>query len=213
MGSNELRIGHRVIGTGQAPLVIAEMSGNHNQSLARALELIEAAARCGAHAVKLQTYTADTMTLDSDQGDFFIRDPKSLWQGKRLYALYQEAHTPWEWHEALFRRGQELGLLVFSTPFDHTAVDFLESLNTPCYKIASFENTDLPLIRKVAATGKPLIVSTGMASLAELDELVTTGARRGLPGARPAQVHQHLSGVARKLQPADDSAPAGDVRL
>lgn len=179
MGEKEIRFGHRAVGQGHPPLVIAEMSGNHNQSLERALLLVEEAARCGAHALKLQTYTADTMTLDSNQGDFFISDPKSLWHGKSLHALYREAYTPWEWHEALFRRGRELGLIVFSTPFDETAVDFLESLGAPAYKIASFENTDLPLVRKAAATGKPLIVSTGMATLAELDELVTAARGAG----------------------------------
>lgn len=176
---SEIRIGHRVVGRGHSPLVIAEMSGNHNQSLARALEIVEAAARAGAHALKLQTYTADTMTLDSSQGDFFIHDPGSLWRGKSLHALYQEAHTPWDWHEPLFRRCRELGMLAFSTPFDETAVDFLERLDVPAYKIASFENTDLPLIRRVAATGKPMIVSTGMATLAELAELVSTARSAG----------------------------------
>ncbi len=176
---SELRIGHRFVGRGHAPLVVAEMSGNHNQSLTRALAIVEAAARAGAHALKLQTYTADTMTLDSEQGDFFIRDPGSLWRGKSLHALYQEAHTPWDWHEAIFRRGRELGMVVFSTPFDETAVDFLESLDVPAYKIASFENTDLPLIRRVAATGKPMIVSTGMATLTEIAELVSTARAAG----------------------------------
>lgn len=175
----EIRIGHRIVGRGHAPLVVAEMSGNHNQSLSRAMEIVEAAARAGAHALKLQTYTADTMTLDSDQGDFRVSDPGSLWTGRSLHGLYEEAHTPWEWHEALFRRGRELGLVVFSTPFDETAVDFLESLDAPAYKIASFENTDLPLIRRVAATGKPMLVSTGMATLAELWELVSTARAAG----------------------------------
>src|SRR5690606_37280822 len=117
-------------------------------------------------------YTADTMTLDIDTDEFFIADPKSLWKGESLYKLYQQAYTPWEWHEPLFRRAQELGIVAFSTPFDESAVDFLERLDVPCYKIASFENTDIPLIRKVAETGKPLIMSTGMASIAELDESV-----------------------------------------
>jgi N-acetylneuraminate synthase len=176
---NEIHIGQHIIGPGRTPFVVAEMSGNHNQSLDRALQIVEAAARSGAHALKLQTYTADTMTLDSSQPDFQITDPSSLWHGKSLHALYQEAYTPWDWHEALFRRGRELGLVVFSTPFDETAVDFLEQLGAPAYKIASFENTDLPLVRKVAATGKPLIVSTGMATLAELDELVRTARAAG----------------------------------
>lgn len=167
-----LTIAGRLIGREAPPFIIAEMSGNHNRSLDRALAIVEAAAAAGAHALKIQTYTADTMTLDCSEGDFFISDPNSLWQGKSLYALYQEAHTPWDWHKPIFARATELGMIAFSTPFDDTAVDFLESLDVPCYKIASFENTDLPLIRKVAATGKPMIISTGMASLAELDETV-----------------------------------------
>lgn len=154
------------------PMVIAEMSGNHNQSLDRAFAIVDAAAKAGAHALKLQTYTADTMTLDLHEREFRIDDPKSLWAGRSLYSLYQEAHTPWEWHAPIFDRARKLGLLAFSTPFDDTAVDFLETLNVPCYKIASFENTDLPLIRRVAATGKPIIMSTGMATVAELDESV-----------------------------------------
>lgn len=162
----------REIGRHAPPFVIAEMSGNHNQSLSRALEIVEAAAKTGAHALKLQTYTADTMTLDITEGDFFIKDPNSLWHGRSLYELYQEAHTPWEWHQPIFQRCKELGLICFSTPFDATSVEFLESLDAPAYKIASFENVDIPLIRKVAATGKPIIMSTGMATLAELDEAV-----------------------------------------
>jgi pseudaminic acid synthase len=175
----EITIGGRKIGRAHPPLVIAEMSGNHNQSLERALEIVSAAARAGAHALKLQTYTADTMTLNLDSGEFFIDDPESLWQGKSLYELYQLAYTPWEWHGAIFERCRELGLLCFSTPFDESAVDFLEQLQVPCYKVASFENTDLPLIRKIAATGKPMIISTGMASLAELDETVRTARQAG----------------------------------
>lgn len=155
------------------------MSGNHNQSLERALEIVNAAARSGAHGLKLQTYTPDTMTLDLSEGEFFISDEKSLWKGRSLYELYQEAHTPWEWHEPIFKRARELGLVVFSTPFDETAVDFLEDLDVPCYKIASFENADLPLIRKVATTGKPMIISTGMATIAELDETVRTARENG----------------------------------
>lgn len=167
-----IKIENREIGQQYAPFVIAEMSGNHNQSLERALEIVEAAARTGAHALKIQTYTPDTMTLDLDEREFHISDPQSLWAGTSLYKLYGEAYTPWEWHKPIFDRAQRLGLIAFSTPFDATAVDFLESLDVPCYKIASFENTDLPLIRRVAATGKPLIISTGMASVAELDETV-----------------------------------------
>ena len=169
----------RNIGVSRPPFIIAEMSGNHNQSLERALQLVEAAAECGAHALKLQTYTADTMTLDIDEGEFFINDPTSLWAGTSLYKLYQQAYTPWEWHAPIFKRAAEFGIIAFSTPFDDTAVDFLESLNAPCYKIASFENTDLPLIRKVASTGKPMIISTGMASVAELDESVRAARAAG----------------------------------
>lgn len=160
------------IGLGHRPFIITEMSGNHNQSLERALEIVEAAARSGAHALKIQTYMADTMTLNLTGGEFFIDDPNSLWKGKTLHELYHEAYTPWEWHEPIFNRAKELGMIPFSTPFDATAVDFLEDLNVPCYKIASFENTDIPLIRKVASTGKPMIISTGMATVAELDETV-----------------------------------------
>ncbi len=166
------KIGSRQIGLNAPPFVIAEMSGNHNQSLERALAIVEAAAQAGAHALKLQTYTPDTMTLDLDQGEFHIGDPNSLWAGTSLYKLYQEAYTPWEWHQPIFERAKSLGMLAFSTPFDETAVDFLETLDVPAYKIASFENTDIPLIRKVAATGKPMIISTGMANVAELDESV-----------------------------------------
>ncbi|KIH85934.1 pseudaminic acid synthase [Pseudomonas batumici] len=173
------KIGQRLIGPDAPPFIIAEMSGNHNQSLEVALRIVEAAAKAGAHALKLQTYTADTMTLDLDEGEFFIRDPGSLWAGSSLYALYEKAHTPWEWHAPIFARARELGMLAFSTPFDETAVDFLESLDVPAYKIASFENTDLPLIRRVAATGKPLIISTGMASVAELDESVRAARAAG----------------------------------
>lgn len=167
-----IKIAGRVTGKSQPPFVIAEMSGNHNQSLDRALEIVEAAAKTGAHALKIQTYTPETMTLDLDEREFRISDPCSLWSGTSLYKLYGEAYTPWEWHKPIFDRARDLGIIAFSTPFDDTAVDFLESLNVPCYKIASFENTDLPLIRRVAATGKPLIISTGMATVAELDDTV-----------------------------------------
>ncbi|HYD79823.1 MAG TPA: pseudaminic acid synthase [Paucimonas sp.] len=177
--TNDFLIAGRAIGTDHPPFVIAEMSGNHNQSLERALAIVEAAAKAGAHALKIQTYTADTMTLDLDEGEFFISNPDSLWQGKSLYKLYQEAYTPWEWHKPIFDRCRELGMIGFSTPFDETAVDFLESLDVPCYKVASFENTDLPLIRRIARTGKPMIVSTGMASVAELDDTVRAARAAG----------------------------------
>lgn len=170
--SSSISIAGRQIGLNCSPFIIAEMSGNHNQSLARALEIVDAAAATGAHALKLQTYTADTMTLDIKEREFFIEDSNSLWKGRSLYDLYQEAHTPWEWHKPIFDRCRELGMICFSTPFDDSAVEFLEGLDCPCYKIASFENTDIPLIRKVATTGKPMIISTGMATVAELDETV-----------------------------------------
>jgi N-acetylneuraminate synthase len=160
-------------------LIIAELSGNHNGSLGRALELVDAAADSGAHALKIQTYTADTMTLDIRDGDFLISDPRSPWHGRTLYDLYREAHTPWDWHGPIFERARARGMMAFSTPFDATAVDFLESLDVPCYKIASFENTDLPLIRKAASTGKPMIVSTGMATMGEIDALVRAARGQG----------------------------------
>lgn len=174
-----INIAKRQIGKGCRPFVIAEMSGNHNQSLERALRIVDAAAKAGAHALKLQTFTPDTMTLDLKEGEFFITDPNSLWKGQSVYSLYEKAQTPWEWHKPIFDRARELGMLAFSSPFDETAVDFLESLDVPCYKIASFENTDIPLVKKVAATGKPLIISTGMATVAELDETVKTAREAG----------------------------------
>jgi len=164
---------------GQKPFIIAEMSGNHNQSLERALAIVDAAAAAGVDAIKIQTYTADTMTLDIDRGEFFIADQNSLWKGESLYHLYEKAHTPWEWHKPIFDRCKELGIMGFSTPFDDTSVDFLEQLGVPCYKIASFENVDLPLIRKVARTGKPIIVSTGMTTVSELADLVQTARDNG----------------------------------
>ena len=161
------------------PFIIAEMSGNHNHSLERALEIVDAAADSGVDALKLQTYTADTMTIDKSDGEFFIEDANSLWKGESLYSLYQKAYTPWEWHKAIFDRCKEKGIVCFSTPFDFTAVDFLEELDCPIYKIASFENIDIPLIKRVAQTGKPMIISTGMASISELDDLVRTAKENG----------------------------------
>lgn len=155
-----------------SPYVIAEMSGNHNQSLDRALTIVDAAADAGADAIKLQTYTADTMTLDLDEGEFIISDPKSLWVGQSMHQLLEQAHTPWEWHAPIMERAGERGIACFSSPFDESAVDFLETLNVPAYKIASFECVDLPLISKAASTGKPLIISTGMANIAEITEAV-----------------------------------------
>lgn len=174
-----INIGGRLIGPDHPPFVIAEMSGNHNQSLERALEIVEAAAKAGAHAIKLQTYTADTITLNVRGGIFEINDPDSLWTGKNLHDLYEQAHTPWEWHGPIIEKARELGLICFSSPFDETAVDFLEDLDVPAYKIASFENNHLPLIRKAASTGKPLIISSGMATLAELEQAVRTARDAG----------------------------------
>lgn len=174
-----IRILDREIGTHVRPYLIAEMSGNHNQSLDRALAIVDAAAEAGADAIKLQTYTAETMTLDVRAPGFVIDDPGSLWKGRQLYELYEEAHTPWDWHRPIMERAARRGLHCFSTPFDDTAVDFLESLGVPAYKIASFENTDLPLIRRVARTGKPMIISTGMATAAEIDEAVRTARDAG----------------------------------
>lgn len=176
---NVIDISGQKIGLSVPPFVIAEMSGNHNQSLERALEIVEAVAASGAHGLKLQTYTADSMTLPVQTGEFFIDDPDSLWHGRSLHDLYQVASTPWEWHKPIIQRATELGLVCFSTPFDATAVDFLEELGTPCYKIASFENAHIPLIRRVAQTGKPIIMSTGMATIAELDEAVREAREHG----------------------------------
>jgi len=174
-----IQIAGRSIGAHYPPFVIAEMSGNHNQSLDRAFEIVDAAAAAGAHAIKLQTYTADTMTLDRRGGSFEINDPDSLWAGKNLHQLYKLAYTPWDWHKPIMQRAAELGLICFSSPFDETAVDFLEKLNVPAYKIASFENNYLPLIAKAASTGKPLIISTGMATLGELEQAVSTARNSG----------------------------------
>jgi pseudaminic acid synthase len=167
-----MKIGHYEVGSASAPFIIAEMSGNHNKSLDRALEIIRVAAACGAHAIKLQTYTADTITINHKGGLFDIKDETSLWRDRNLYDLYQEAHTPYEWHEAIFNCARENNIICFSTPFDDTAVDLLESLNAPAYKIASFENNHHPLLRRVAKTGKPVIMSTGASTLADLSESV-----------------------------------------
>jgi len=167
------------VGSGQPPYLIAEMSGNHNQSLDRALAIVDAAADAGADAIKLQTYTADTMTLNVRAPGFVIEDANSLWNGRQLYELYDEAHTPWDWHAPIMARARARGLSCFSTPFDDSAVEFLEGLGVPAYKIASFEATDLPLIARVAATGKPLLISTGMASIAEIGQAVDAARAAG----------------------------------
>ncbi len=163
-----------LVGSQTPPMIIAELSGNHGQSLGRALAIVDAAAAAGAHALKLQTYTPETMTLDIDSDAFRITDPQSLWCGRSLYELYGEASTPWEWHDAIMRRARQRGMIAFSTPFDESAVDFLESLDVPCYKIASFEITDMGLLQRVAKTRKPVILSTGLATLCEIDDAVGT---------------------------------------
>ncbi|WP_281630265.1 pseudaminic acid synthase [Vibrio sp. St2] len=167
-----MKIDNLNIGKDKKPFIIAELSGNHNQSLEKALSLIELAKESGADAVKIQTYTADTLTIDCDKDDFQLKDPNSLWHGMSMYELYQIAHTPWEWHQAIFDKCKELEIICFSSPFDTTAVDFLETLGCPCYKIGSTESTEPALLKKVAMTGKPVIVSTGMATIQEIGEIV-----------------------------------------
>ncbi len=176
---NEIKLGERSIGADFPPFVIAELSGNHNQQLDVAMEMVEAAAKAGAHAIKLQTFTADSMTLDVDNEHFVIQEKDSLWQGESLHSLYQKAATPYEWHQPLFDKAKSLGMLAFSSPFDEQAVDFLDDLNVPCFKIASFELTDLPLVGKAASKKKPLIMSTGMASLTEIEQAVNVARLAG----------------------------------
>ncbi len=172
-------LGEHVVGPGQRPLIIAELSGNHNGSLDRALAIVDAVAASGAQALKIQTYRADTLTIDVDAPAFRISDEHGLWSGRSLYELYKEAATPWEWHAPIFERARDHGLIAFSTPFDDMAVDLLEQLEAPIYKIASAELVDLPLIARVARTGKPVILSSGMATLAEIDAAVTTARAHG----------------------------------
>lgn len=179
MINKEILLGNSKIGASSAPFIIAEVSGNHMGSLDRALRIVEEVAKSGAQAIKLQTYTADTMTIDIKENEFFIDDKSSIWNGRTLYELYTEAHTPWEWHAEIFDYAKSLGLIPFSTPFDSSAVDFLEEIGVSLYKIASFENTDLDLIRKVSLTGKPVIISTGMASVAEISDAVSTARGAG----------------------------------
>jgi len=162
-----------------SPFIIAEMSGNHNQSLERALEIVDAAAQSGAHALKIQTYTPDTMTLDLNEGEFMITNKDNIWKGQSRYELYKKAYTPWEWHAPIYERAKKLGIIPFSSPFDESAVDFLETLDNEIYKIASFEIVDIPLIKKTAATGKPLIMSTGMATVEEIAEAVDAAKSSG----------------------------------
>lgn len=175
----DIKIDHHLIGPKHPPFIIAELSGNHNQSLEKAMHILEAAALANVHAIKLQTYTPDTITLKSDREEFQITNKSSLWAGRSLYDLYQEAHLPWEWHKPLFEKAKNLGITIFSTPFDETAVDFLEELDVPCYKIGSNEIVDIPLLRKAAKTQKPILISTGASTLLEIEEAVNAVREEG----------------------------------
>lgn len=200
--STSIQIGRHSVGSDHPPFMIAEVSANHNGSLQRAKQIIEAIAKSGAQAAKLQTYRAQDMTLDLDRDEFLISDPAMPWQGQSLYSLYEQAHTPWEWHEELFDYARSFGLEIFSSPFSEEAVDFLERFNPPCYKIASFENNHLPLIRYVASTGRPVIISCGMADKETIQEAVNTANEAGCRDlillkctsaypASPSEVHLH----------------------
>ena len=203
-----IKLADKIIGEGHPPFIIAEMSGNHNGSLTRALELVRAAAHAGVDCLKFQTYTADTITLDVDRDEFKILDPTSLWNGRDLYSLYHEAHTPWEWHEELFKVAREHGMVAFSSPFDLSAVDFLESLNVKMYKVASFEITHLPLIKRIAQTGKPIIMSTGIASIQDIEIALKTARSAGAKdiillkctSAYPAQAKDANLNTIRDMQ-------------
>lgn len=196
---NEINISGRKIGSNHPPYIIAEMSANHNGSIQNAIRIITEAKSCGADAVKIQTYTPDTITLNSTLPDFLIRE--GLWSGRSLYDLYKEAHTPWEWHKPLFDHARKIGISMFSSPFDTTAVDLLEDINTPAYKVASFEAIDIPLIKYIAGTGKPMIISTGMADVDEINEAIST-ARDG--GCKELAILHCVSGYP---------APAEDYNL
>ncbi len=205
-----------VIGVGEPVFTIAEMSGNHNGDLSRALEIVDAVATTGAKALKIQTYTADTLTIDSDRPAFRVKSDHSLWGDRNLYSLYKEAHTPWEWHAEIFGRAREQGLIPFSTPFDPTSIEFLEGLGVELYKTASAEIVDIPLLREVARTGKPMIVSTGMATLSEIDAAVTAIRQAGneqlvllaCTAAYPAVPEEARLGNIRTLRDAFD-VPVG----
>ncbi len=208
-----IRIGEHEVGPQHRPFIIAEMSGNHNGDLDRALAIVDMVADSGAQALKLQTYTPDTITLDSDRDEFFVDRQHELWGSKNLYALYQEAHTPWEWHKPIFDRARERGLAAFSSPFDPTAVEFLEELGVPAYKVASAEIVDLPLIRLMAKTGKPLILSTGMATVHEIAAAVEAARDAGLRAAGGAGLHGCLPSRLPGMQPAQTSCIGQCVRL